>query len=202
MQVVKTITADEMVATFLKAEIDSSRFKELILSILQKDNQAPDIITNPNIQDKEENEYRKRVLGEYRGFGRDTLTFGGFPEDVTWKRVKINKSELRNIKYIFGVYWDELSNNTRSAVEGARRVKQSFTVKGLDNKIFWEIVTAIKKGVFIPEMILVSKNLHDDPILLEGHARLTAFMMAEHHIPEEMEAIVGFSKNIHKWKGY
>jgi hypothetical protein len=202
MKIVKPISQDEMVAAFLKSELRSSRFKQQIIQILKRDKVSKRIISTPNLESEQENKYRKEVLAEYRGYGKNIRLFSEFPKDITWNRVRIKKSDFKRIKYILGVGWNELSNYTRSPKIGAKQVKKNISVPGIDSSIFWSIVKDIEKGAKIPEMILVSKDPSNELILLEGHSRITAYMLSPQHLPDELEVIVGFSENIHKWKGY
>jgi hypothetical protein len=36
-------------------------------------------------------------------------------------------------------------------------------------------------------------------VVLEGHARLSAFMLAHDHLPDEMEVLVGSSPTMARW---
>jgi len=48
-------------------------------------------------------------------------------------------------------------------------------------------------------MILVTTGPGSDLVVLEGHARLTAFMLAREWLPPELEVLVGSSSTVACW---
>ena len=75
-------------------------------------------------------------------------------------------------------------------------------VFGESNKICLDISKAVKKGHIFPELILVSTGKIGKLVVLEGHARLTGFMLALDYIPDQIEVIIGFSRGMKKWDLY
>src|SRR5271157_463585 len=120
MKILKQITEDEMIAEFLKAEINSKRFGKRIIKALNT--KPKTIITKPNLKNKKENQFRRTLLGKVRGFGRNKNLFEDFPKDIRWFRANITKDELKKVKYINYSYWNELSNKTRSPIQAARNI--------------------------------------------------------------------------------
>jgi hypothetical protein len=57
-------TEEEMIATFLRGEIDSSRYGETIRAALARDGRADRLIRSPAIDDHDENAYRSALLEE------------------------------------------------------------------------------------------------------------------------------------------
>jgi hypothetical protein len=202
MKIIKNITEDEMIAVFMKAEIGSFRFGGKIFEQLEKDNKHRGIVDNPDISNQEDNNYRKKLLGEYRGYGLNRELFENFPTDVSWKRVGLNKADLEKVKYINYDYWVELSNGSRLVKDGAKSILAGIEVFKNPNKNFLEAAESLKQGFVFPEIILVARDEKTDLVVLEGHLRLTAYLMEPNFIPEELEAIVGFSKDFDKWGLY
>lgn len=202
MKTIKKVTENEMVALFLKTEINSNRWSQTILSLLNKDNQSRSIVDNPDVTDEKENKYRIKLLGDFRGYGRNEDLFGDFPDDVEWFRVFLTKKELEQVQYMKYSYWDELSNHTRLAKVGAETVESGKTIFDDSNDGFLKAAEAIKKGVKFPEMIFISKDEQSDIVVLEGHQRITAYFLVPEYIPSELEVIIGYSKNISQWDSY
>ena len=75
MQHLYAIGEDEMVAVFLQTEVASMRFAPIILAILRRDGRQRRIIDQPDLSNAADNAYRRHVLGEYRGYGRDADVF-------------------------------------------------------------------------------------------------------------------------------
>jgi hypothetical protein len=60
---------------------------------------------------------------------------------------------------------------------------------------------AVAEGVRLPPLILVTPGGPggDDLVVLEGHVRLTAFMLARDRLPPELEVLVGSSARMPDW---
>lgn len=199
MKIIKNITEDEMISIFLEGEIQSFRFGDKILKQLEKDEKDRSIIDKPDILSNEENEYRKIMLGNYRGYALNKGLFENFPNDIEWKRVILDKQDLLKIKYIDYDYWVDLSGGSRLVADGAKNVVAGVEIFKQPNKNFWEAAKKVEQGASFPEPILVATNIGSDPVILEGHLRLTAYFMKLEYIPKEFSAIVGISENIVKW---
>src|SRR5262249_42155248 len=145
------ISEDEMVAVFLQTEIASTRFAARILAILQRDGRDRRIIDRPHLDEAEENAYRALVLGEPRGYRRDTDVFTGMPDDVRWFRARLTREELGQVRYIEYDYWTELSGGTRLVTDGAARIRQGIEVFGIGNRGFWFLADGLRAGATFPE---------------------------------------------------
>jgi hypothetical protein len=201
MRTIEKITEEEMVAVFLQTEINSSRFSASILRILERDNVDRKIIDCPDINDKAENDYRAALMGEFRGYKRNKEIFVDFPDDIQWERIVLNRQDLEKIKYINWDYWLEISDNTRLATEAARKIRLGM-IDGEEAKGFWSVSDALRKGLKLPELILVSKSKEDNLVLLEGHVRLTGYLLKPEYLPPELSAIVGCSERMDEWELY
>jgi hypothetical protein len=82
MKILEDITEDEMILNFLIAELDSKRFGHHISNKLKNDKISQDIIRKANLNNKEENMYRKNLLNSYRGYGQKAFIFDNFPTNV------------------------------------------------------------------------------------------------------------------------
>ena len=100
MQLLHAIGEDEMVAVFLQTEVASTRFAPTILAILRRDGRERRIIDQPDLSNAADNAYRRHVLGQYRGYGRDADVFTDFPADVRWYRASATKEDLARVRYI------------------------------------------------------------------------------------------------------
>ena len=129
MRVIEPITEEEMVAEFLRGEITSTRWSECITGPLLRDSKERGLIENPDVKNHEENRYRASILGEYRGYGRNTILFLGFPADVVWKRVSLDKNDLLRVRYLNHCKdWIALSGGTRRVADGAEGVRNGGAV--------------------------------------------------------------------------
>jgi hypothetical protein len=197
MKILKKISEDEVIAEFLKGEINSKRFGKDIINALKKKKKSKNIVINPDLRNKSENKFRKKLLEEVR-----EEFFENFPVDVKWYKAIIQKQELKKVKYINYSYWNRLSDETRLPIRAAKNVRAGVKVFGVSNKGFFEILSRIEKGGKIPVMIFVAKNKRSRLVVLEGHARLTAYFLSEKYIPKTLKIIVGYSQKLVKWDLY
>jgi hypothetical protein len=200
MKILNQIEEVEVISEFLKSEINSKRFGKQILYALK--NKSKKIITNPDLNNEKDNQFRKNLFGKVRGYGKNRDLFENFPEDVKWFKAIITKQELKNVKYIDYSYWNEISNNTRLPSKSSKNIKENVEIYGVSNKGFWEIHAEIKKGKTFPYMIFVAKNKKSRIVILEGHARLTSYYLEPKLIPAEIEIIVGYSDKMVNWNLY
>jgi len=198
MRIIREITEAEMVAVFLRAEINSSRFSCDILRLLERDRVERQIIDNPNVSDEVENNYRANLLGEFRGYKRNEELFESFPNDVRWYRVLLDRNDLSKVKYMNYSYWIDLSGGSRLVADAVKRVIAGDIEKATSDWIR-AAADAVKRGVTFQELILVSENKESDLIMLEGHLRITAYLVSPDYLPRELSAIVGYSEKIDEW---
>lgn len=198
MRHLHAITEDEMVAVFLQTEVASSRFASSLLALLERDGQDRQLLDHPDIANAAENTYRRRVLGEHRGYRRNADVFTGFPEDVRWYRALATPADLARVRYINYDYWIELSGGSRLATDAAARIHRGIEVFGVGNGGFWYMADALKAGATFPELILVGPDERSPLVLLEGHVRLTAYFLRPEYIPDAQPVLVGYAKNMDK----
>ncbi|MDO8537878.1 MAG: hypothetical protein Q7S21_03245 [archaeon] len=202
MKTIRKISENEMIAEFLKAEINSSRFRKKILNKLKKDKKSKKIVLKPKLSNQKENQYREQLLEKVRGFRKNKDLFQNFPKSIVWEKVIIKKNELHKIKYINYSYWNKLSNGTRKPSQAAKSIEKGKKVFNVSNVKFYKILKKIKKGIKFPLMIFVAKSKKSKIVVLEGHARLTSYFLEPKHIPKIMQVIIGYSNGIGKWELY
>jgi hypothetical protein len=202
MREIAPSSEDEMVAAFLRAEIAADRYAQRILEIMARDGADRQIVEMPDLADLQANAYRRQLLGDFRGYRQDRAIFNGFPDDVRWVRMRLARQELAEVRYIDYDYWLELSGGTRLAPAATRRIREGVTIFGVANDGFWELAAAWAAGVRFPELILVGTAEGAPLVLLEGHARLTAYFLRPDEAPAELEVIVGWSPELPRWALY
>ena len=190
----------EMVALFLCTELPAARSRDDLRALLERDGLPERVVTRPDLDDDAENQARLRLLTQHRGYGTRTELFDGFPDDVRWQWMAITPAELARVRYIEYDYWDELSGGTRLAVDAATRIHAGLTPFGVPNDVVLAMAQAVADGARFPALILVTTGLGDNDLLvLEGHVRLTAFMLARDRLPAELEVLVGSSPMMACW---
>jgi hypothetical protein len=112
----------------------------------------------------------------------------------------ITPAELAEVRYIQYDYWDELSGGSRLAVDAAARIRAGVTPFGVPNNGTLEMARAVASGAQFPPLILATTDFGGDHlVVLEGHVRLTAFMLARDRLPPGLEVLVGSSPAMTRW---
>ena len=100
-----------------------------------------------------------------------------------------------------GVRWVRSSGaagGARLAVDAAPRVRAGFAPFGFPSGAL-ELAEALAAGaVFLP-LILVTTGPGGGLVVLEGHSRLTAYMLVPDLLPPELEVLVGSSPTMTRW---
>lgn len=194
MKLINKINEDQMIAHFLKCELDNFIDGKKLRDYIISDNIPISIIENPNFNNIDENEIRRKIL-HYRGYPNKYL-FEGFPKDLNWALYELDSQDFKKILYMnLEPFWLEIS-------QGTRYVKNT-KLNNINNpnqiKIN-EIISKINIGMSLPEIILVSDN--DRMIVFEGHHRAAAYAIALQNKDIRIKAIIGVSKSLKDWNFY
>jgi hypothetical protein len=200
MRVVGPSSEDEMVAIFLRGELESERFGAATRNALARVGAPDDLVTAPDLSHPAENALRRRLLTDTRAYDTRDGVFGGFPRDVLWERVVLAREELAGVRYIDWSYWLELSGGSRSPVESARRIREGVRPFGFPSDGF--LAAAERVGDPWPELILATAGPGRPVVVLEGHVRLTAYVLAGDAAPAEVEALLATSPRMEGWALY
>jgi hypothetical protein len=196
MRILESTSEEAMVAAFLQAEIQSPRYQERILSRLRADGKGRGVVDTPDLSNSSANTYRSSLL-DYRGLNSRNFLFQGFPRDVQWHKALLTKADFETIKYLNITPWPESSDGTRLVRCGADNLNTGKMPRELAADIS-AIVRRLDAGQRLPDIILAGASLKD-LVIVEGHARSTAFLLSG---TSEINAIVGQSPSIRNWALY
>lgn len=199
MRWLRPSSESEMVALFLRTELPAARSRDDLKAHLERDGLPERLVTDPDLGDDAENQARLRVLTQHRGYQTRTELFDGFPDDVRWQWMAITPAELARVRYIDYDYWVELSGGTRLAIDAAPRVRAGVAPFGVPSDWALGMAREVALRSRFPPLILVTIGPRADLVVLEGHARLTAFMLARDQLPPEMDVLVGSSPAMIRW---
>jgi hypothetical protein len=202
MRKIRDASEAEMIAIFLQTELFSERFGEKLELHMQEEKIDRRIIERPDWYDASENALRKGLLGVHRGYEQNRDTFSGFPADVRWELARVSREELERVRYINWEYWLDLTDGTRMAIDGARNALAGKVVYDVSSDGLVALAMALRQGAQFPPLILVAKDAESYLVVLEGHARLTAYLIAPECIPTELEVIIGYSARMTDWSDY
>src|SRR5262252_6031324 len=183
----------EMVALFLRTELPAARFRDKLLALMDQAGLPERLVTAPNLDDPAENQAREQLLTQHREYGTRTGLFDGFPRDVRWEWMAITPAELATVRYVDYDYWVELSGGTCLAADAAPRIRAGVAPFGVSSDWALGMAREVARGARFPPLILATAGPGGDLVVLEGHARLTAYMLAPGRLPPELEVLVGSS---------
>ena len=184
---------DEMVAAFLRAEIEGSRYESQVTTRMRQLGVTQTMVEEPDLASDAENELRSRLLTAYRGWRVDRLLFEGWPNGLVWSRAALEPADAPHIWYANAPEWTELSRGTWRAAEGARRVAardpsligwRPETLEAIKG-----ICAAIETGKSFPHVIAIGVPSGRIIMLVEGHARMTAYLSVG--LPDRLEILYG-----------
>lgn len=187
-----TATEDEMIASFLRGELNSPRFGDRLKRALVAQNAMPDLIF-ADTTDEVANRMRRDVLVAYRGWGRYESLFGGLPaEDVEWMWVELEEEDLRDRVFTISYYFEE-TLGTRRLVEIAEMKRRN------DPGSPTPILDDVRAGPLPePPILMGDAELHR-LVILEGHSRMISYLVDPSAVPFPIRAMVGVSSRISEW---
>jgi hypothetical protein len=189
----------EMIAVFLLTELRAERFRDKLQALLDQAGLPERLVTAPKLDDLAENQAREQLLTQHREYRTRSGLFDGFPEDVCWEWMAITPAELATVRYVDYDYWVELSGGTRLAIDAAPRIRAGVAPYGVSSDWALGMAQAVSDGARFPPLILVTTGRTGGLVVLEGHARLTAYMLCPDRLPPELEVLVGSSPSAAAW---
>jgi hypothetical protein len=187
-----------MIAAFLKAEVGAARYGEQLLRLLGRDRRDRAILDAPDVGDDDANRYRAWLLGEVRGYERNEDVFTDMPNDVVWYQAILEPSDLDALMYIDYDYWTDFTGGSRRVRDAAQRISEgAFPWEEVGH--FHALAEVVRRGTRFPEVILLHNPKSGELVVLEGHKRITAYLMLpDPRPPELLHVIVGRSDRIKK----
>jgi hypothetical protein len=198
VRLLRASSEDEVVAAFLRAEIDSERFGPALRESLARDGLEPRVLSEPDLADAAANAYRHQLLEEHRAWIRRDGLFGGFPKRLDWFRAALGPDEVLNVLYIDWDWWLMVSGGTRRATAAAERIRRG-EIEGTTAEGLRPIAAALQSASPPPELVVVTTSEQVRLVLLEGHVRLTAYALFPELLPAELEVLVGVSDEVARW---
>ncbi len=192
LRIVRSISEDEMIAVFLRGELDSERYGARLRELAGAEAEA---LLDPDTADAEVNRRRRETLDRHRAYERRQGLFLGFPDDVDWYRAVLTPDEVLDIRYIDWDWWLRLSGGSRRPRDAARRIRAA-EIEGVGVEEH-EALAASQHP-----LIAVATRAGEPLVLVEGHARLTAYALFPERLPTEVEILLGLSDAVRGWCQY
>lgn len=196
MRVVRPASEAEVVAAFLRAELESPRWGDRLRALLTADGVDASVIDDPGAD-----AYRAELLDRHRAWLRREGLFDGLPERIDWARAALAPDEVLAIRYIHWEWWLDITGGTRSALDAARRIRHG-AVAGITAEEHEPVAARLAVAPPPPELIAVGPQDRSQLVLLEGHVRLTAYALYPEYLPDELQLFVGTAPDIERWSEF
>jgi hypothetical protein len=198
VRILRPASEAEVVAAFLRGELESPRWGERLLELLRADAVEASVLRTPNLDDAEECAYRERLLDRHRAWLRRGGLFDGFPEQVAWSLAALAPEEVLAIRYINWDWWLRISGGTRRPVDAAARIRRG-EVAGVSVEEHEPIAARLRAAEPQPPLIAVAPPDLSRLVVLEGHVRLTAYALYPEYLPAELEIYLGAAPDMGRW---
>jgi hypothetical protein len=181
-------TADEMISTFLRGEIDSPEWTDCYTNALARRHaDRTQVIDHGNSTDAQQSAVRRLVLYECRGG-----LFRSFPNDTAWRLVTVSPTEVSDFKFMNFDVWRRLTS-TRLVSHGVQNLPQA---QGLAGKVN-AIAARLRQGDTFQPLIAAQCDDRPDVVLMDGHHRATAYALSG--LPNEIDVYIGRSPHMTGW---
>jgi hypothetical protein len=196
LRIVRPASESEVVAAFLRGELESPRWGDGLRALLAEDGLDASVLDDPG-----EDAYRAELLDRHRGWLRRRGLFEGLPERIEWTRAALSPAEVLAIRFIRWDWWLEISGGTRSPVEAAARIRRG-EIPGVTAEEHEPIAARLRSPPSPADLIAVGPPSREPLVLLEGHVRLTAYALYPEYLPAELELYVGTAPDIDRWSEF
>jgi hypothetical protein len=194
MEFLRPADASDVVEAWILAEVDSSRFGPRLGELMAGHGRDRSALEDP--------EYRLKLLTEFRPGGgpadSDQIWVDGLPlSSLEWWYATVTREELADVLYIDWDFWLEVTDGSRLPRDYVRRLSSADVPPALR-----DIIAAIRDRHPLPPMILVDSGPGTRTVVVEGHLRLTAYVMAGATAPDQVEVLFGRSPLVADWSDY
>lgn len=197
MRIGEPVSVDVMIAAFLRAEVNSPRFGEPLARLLARDGQDTAVLARPDVDSPVENAYRAGLLAEWRGYGRNADVFTDLPDDTRWARAALDESDLGQLKYINDDYWTGFSGGSRLVRDAVARMESGEIDSG-EAACYRQFAAAIAAGAPVADVIVLYNPRTQQLVVLEGHIRVTSYLLWAGDRRVELPVLVGISEGMQK----
>jgi hypothetical protein len=199
-------TPDQVVADILRGEFDSTRWGTFVHMGLELQDADASLVLDPDVTDPEQNARRARVYAAYRGWPDSAPLYEGFPGDrIEWRHAILEPADASRLRFLDTVEWTAISEGTARTEVAAAAINAGTVARGMP----WDPVDAItsiaerlRQGESVPRMVLFGSPDREGIAILEGHARLTAYLMVG--LPPELPVLYGIGPQdgLAAWRYY
>lgn len=185
MEIHGPATEDEMIAAFLKAEIDSYLYSgTCIRSELANRHLLEDVIRVPDLDSNEDNNHRSAILLACRGWRSKSepyFLFREWPYTLTWEFVTFTRADLSHMYFGNETEWSKLTQQSLLVTDAAEHI----VIGDYDSSSSLVEAINVIKGIAqnmredVEPVIAMGTQDHSVIVMVDGWKRMTAFAMVE-----------------------
>jgi O-antigen/teichoic acid export membrane protein len=183
IRIMRRVSEDEVIAEFLKSEINSPAFHEYRDTLGH-------LVADPNLDDGGDNAKRKALL-----FIRHRALWKELPRDTEWFEVELRPAELSQIRFFPRAQWRKLAKGDFSAPAVIERLRSQ------ENRIhpgFRSKINALRQRLGsqkgeLGSVVLIGLSDTEPVTVLDGNHRLAAAMLAAPNGFEQLRFLCGLS---------
>jgi hypothetical protein len=116
---------------------------------------------------------------------------------MDWVWVELSERDLIERVFYIQYFWETFSGGTRRPPQVAERVRRGDSEVGPE--IYQAILADVRRRNLPTPPILVSNPAMERLVILEGHLRITAYLVEPDIVPFPIRALLGLSVYIHEW---
>jgi len=168
LQVVRSLSEHEVIASFLASEFHHPEFEEY--------QEFRYLVIHPDFESQRENALRRALLFLRRG-----AMWRELPEDTRWFQVALTREDLARIRFFPRAQWRRVAQGSfymRDMIESLRDKLQEPSDDEFLQKLE-RLTTSVQYGVVNPTVLLIGVDYHSPLTLLDGNHRIAAAMLAQ-----------------------
>jgi O-antigen/teichoic acid export membrane protein len=168
VRLIRRVSEDEVIAEFLKSDFSGPAFRDYHEALQP-------IVSNPNLEDRAENEKRRALF-----FLRHLALWNELPPGTEWYELEVKEQDLEQIRVFPRAQWRKVARGNFSITRVAEymRIRQN-TVDGTFQAKIDEIRDRLlKDDTGLGPVLLIGLNEKEPLTVLDGNHRLVAAMLA------------------------
>lgn len=166
LRVLRRVSEDEVIASFLKSDFENPVFREYW-------EQLGPMVDNPNLADERENATRRALL-----YLRHLSLWKELPRQTEWYEIELTEGDLKQVRAFPRAQWRKLAQGNYTMPEIAERVRNGEEIE----RPFLSKIHALRERLAkddrnIGSVVLIGLNEKEPLTILDGNHRLLAAMM-------------------------
>src|SRR5579872_1235883 len=162
LNILRPMDEREVIAEFLRSEFHHPEFEEYR-------REFQDIVDHPNLRSERENALRRALLFLRRG-----AMWRELPEDTTWYKVELSRTDLERIRFFPRAQWRRVAQGSFYLTDMVECLRMKWQ-ESPDDEFFQKLrrlSTPVSVGLVNPTVLLIGVDAQSPLTLLDGNHRM------------------------------